>query len=315
MKPRDVAELLVLAAIWGASFLFMRWAVPAFGPIALADVRVTGAGLLLLPLAWAGGHGAAMRRHLRPLFIAGVASSALPFIAFSYAALHLGAGIMSVLNATTPLFAALIAWRFLGERLDGWRIAGLLVGLGGVALLVADKLRLGGTPLALVACLGATACYAGVSAYAQQRLATVPPLGIAAGTQLGAAAALLAPAAAVWPAQPPGALPWAAALGLAALCSALAYVLYFRLLQRVGSSRATAVTFLIPAFGILWGALFLGERLTPAMLAAGLVIVLGTMLATGYWRPFGRQPAQADAADAAGSMGSTGSADASDERA
>lgn len=285
MKPRDVAELLLLAAIWGASFLFMRLAVAAFGPVVLADVRVTVAGLLLLPVAWAGGHVPAMRRHWRPLLIAGVASSALPFVAFSYAALQLGAGIMSVLNATTPLFAALIGWRFLGERLDGWRIAGLLIGLGGVALLVADKLRVGGPPLALAACLGATACYAGVSAYVQQQLAQVPPLGIAAGTQLGAATALLAPAVALWPAQPPGPLPWLAALGLAALCSALAYVLYFRLLQRVGSSRATAVTFLIPAFGILWGAVFLQERLTPAMLAAGAVIVLGTMLATGYWRP------------------------------
>ena len=107
MKPRDVAELLLLAAIWGASFLFMRLAVAAFGPVVLADVRVTVAGLLLLPVAWAGGHVPAMRRHWRPLLIAGVASSALPFVAFSYAALQLGAGIMSVLNATTPLFAAL----------------------------------------------------------------------------------------------------------------------------------------------------------------------------------------------------------------
>ncbi|MBI5333138.1 MAG: DMT family transporter [Burkholderiales bacterium] len=295
MKPRDLAELLLLAAIWGASFLFMRLAVPAFGPIALADVRVTGAALLLLPLALAGGHARAMRGHAGPLLVAGVFSSALPFIAFSQAALHLGAGLMSVLNATTPLFAALIAWRFLGERLDGWRIAGLLIGLAGVALLVADRLRLDGSAPALAACLGATACYAGVSAYAQQRLADVPPLGIAAGTQLGAAAALLAPAAVAWPAQLPGALPWAAALGLAALCSALAYVLYFRLLQRVGSSRATAVTFLIPAFGILWGAVFLGERLTPTMLAAGAVIVVGTMLATGYWRPAGGPPPQTTA--------------------
>lgn len=291
MKPRDAAELLLLAAIWGASFLFMRLAVPAFGPIALADVRVTGAALLLLPVALAGGHGRAMRSHMGSLFIAGVFSSALPFVAFSHAALHLGAGLMSVLNAATPLFAALIAWRFLGERLDGWRIAGLLVGLAGVALLVADKLRLGGTPLALAACLAATACYAAVSAYAQQRLAGVPPLGIAAGTQLGAAAALLAPAVGAWPAAAPAPLPWAAALGLSLLCSALAYVLYFRLLQRVGSSRATAVTFLIPAFGILWGAVFLGEPVTPTMLVAGGVVVLGTMLATGYWRPFG-PPAQ-----------------------
>lgn len=297
MKPRDIVELLLLAAIWGASFLFMRLAVPAFGPTALADVRVTGAGLLLAPLALAGGHGGAMRRHMGPLFIAGVASSALPFVAFSHAALHLGAGVLSVLNATTPLFAALIAWRFLGERLDGWRIAGLLIGLAGVALLVADKLRLGSAPLALAACLGATACYAGVSAYVQQRLAAVPPLGIAAGTQLGAAAALAAPAALLWPPAPPGALSWAAALALAALCSAVAYVLYFRLLQRVGSSRATAVTFLIPAFGILWGVVFLGERVTASMLGAGIVIVLGTMLATGYWRPFSRPLQDGPAAD------------------
>lgn len=287
MRPRELAELMLLAALWGAAFLFMRVAAPAFGPVGLAFVRVAGAGAVLLPLLLLRGEAAALRTHWRPILLIGVTNSALPFLAFSFAALALSAGLSSIFNATTPLWTALIGWAWLQDRPTPARGLGLAIGFAGVLWLALDKAgvrpeAMGASPaLAVVACLLAASLY-GLSAHlARRRLAGVPPMAVAAGSQLSATLVLAGPAAWAWPAQRPPASAWGAAAVLALACTALAYVLYFRLIAQAGPANASTVTFLIPAFAITWGALFLAEAPTLRMLLACAVVLTGTALATG----------------------------------
>jgi drug/metabolite transporter (DMT)-like permease len=289
VRATDLAELVALAAIWGASFLFMRLGAADFGPVALTFLRVTLAALALLPLAALQGHGAALRRHWKAIAVVGLVNSALPFLAWAYAALSINAGLSSILNATAPLWAALIAWAWLHERLAPARVLGLLLGFAGVLVLAWDQagLRPGrasdprSAAWAVAACLGATLCYGFAANYTRRTLTGVPPIAVAAGSQLAAAAALALPAALWWPAIAPAPVAWGWAVTLGLLCTGLAYLLYFRLIAHVGPARAITVTFLIPAFGVLWGGVFLAERVTPATVGAGLVILVGTALAAG----------------------------------
>lgn len=290
MTRRDLIELLVLAALWGASFLFMRLGAADFGPAALAFVRVAGASLLLLPLLLWRGQWPALRQHWRVIGFVGLINSALPFVLFMVAALALSAGLMAIFNAIAPLWAALIAWLWLGERLGKARIAGLVLGFAGVLALAWDKAELkpgqaGISPaLGIAACLAATVLYGWAATYSRQRLAGVAPMAIAAGSQLASSLLLVLPAWWWWPTQAPGALAWAGAAVLALACTGLAYVLYFRLIAHAGAANAISVTFLVPIFAMLWGALFLAEAPSAAMLLAGAVILLGTGLATGLLR-------------------------------
>lgn len=290
MKPQDVVELLALAALWGASFLFMRLGAADFGAVALAALRVGLATLMLLPLLWQRGQAAALRGHWRAIAVVGLVNSALPFVLFGVAALALNAGLSSIFNATAPLWAALIAWAWLGERLTPARAAGLALGFSGVLWLAWDKagIRAGehgvSSGLAIAACLLATLCYGFGANYTRRRLDGVPPLAVATGSQLAAALVLALPAWWLWPVAAPSAVAWASVIGLALPCTALAYLLYFRLIAHVGAARAITVTFLIPVFGLGWGALFLGEVPTPVMLLGCGVILLGTALTTGAWR-------------------------------
>lgn len=294
MNRRDTLDLLGLAALWGASFLFLRLGAAAFGPWALALVRVAGAAVLLLGLlAWRG-----QWHTLRPagpvLWAVGTVNTALPFVLYGVAALALGAGLMSVFNATAPLWAALIAWAWLGERPTALRSAGLALGLAGVVGLTLGKAD--PTPgllgvsagWGIAACLGATLMYGWGANLVRRHAAGIPALTLAAGSQATATALLLVPGLWAWPATIPGAAAWAAAAMLSLACTGLAYLMYFRLIARVGPTRAISVTFLIPVFAALWGALFLGEMPTGTMLAGGGVILLGTALATGVLRRPGR---------------------------
>lgn len=293
MKPQDIAELLALAALWGASFLFMRLGAAEFGPWALAAVRVALAAAVLLPLLALRGQVAVLRAHWRPIAIVGVVNSAIPFAAFSFAALHVTAGLSSVFNATSPLWGALVAWVWLAQKPARWPALGLAVGLAGVAWLAWDKAGfkpgapLSGAALAVIACVSATLCYGIAANYTKKRLAGVAPLAVATGSQAAAALALAPMALWAWPAQMPGARSWVAVLLLGVLCTALAYLLYFRLIAHVGAAKAISVTFLIPLFAVAWGGLFLGEAVTPVMVGAGAVILLGTALATGLLKPRG----------------------------
>lgn len=287
MTRRDTVDLLLLAAIWGASFLFMRLGAAEFGPVALAFVRVAGAAALLLPLMLLRCQGAAWRTHGRAIAGVGLVNSALPFLLYAVAALALTTALMSVFNATASIWGALIAWLWLKERLSPLRWLGLAVGVAGVVFLSWGKadLRPGehgvSAAVGVAACLAATWLY-GLGANLSRRwLQGVPSLAVAAGSQAAAAVALAVPAVLWWPAVNPGAGAWAAALALSLLCTGLAYILYFRLLARTGAAKAMSVTFLIPVFALLWGYVALGEQPTGTMLAGCAVILLGTALATG----------------------------------
>ena len=288
MKAGDAAELLLLAALWGASFLFMRIGAPEFGPVALVFVRVAGASAVLLALLAWQGQIAALRAHWRPLLVVGVVNSALPFLLFTVAALVLEAGLSGIFNATAPLWGAVIAWLWLGDKPTRTRALGLAIGFAGVLFLAGGRASLkpgehGVSPaLGIAACLLATLLYGFTVNYTKRRLAGVPPLAVAAGSQSAAALVMLLPALWWWPTELPGGRAWAAVAVLAVFCTGLAYLLYFRLIAHVGPAQAIAVTYLIPAFAIGWGLLFLGETVTPVMLIGCAIVLLGTALATGF---------------------------------
>src|SRR5262245_2520986 len=277
MKQSDTARLVLLAAIWGASFLFMRIAAPVFGPILTAELRTLIAGVGLAAWFAASGYDPGYRRWARHYLVVGILSSAVPFLLWAYAALSLTAGLLAVLNATAPMWGALLSAALLGERLRARRIAGLVVGVVGVALITRPE---GGSQLhypAIAATLVATFCY-GLSAIYMKRWASdVPPRGMAAGSQL-AAGILLIPFIPLWPASAvptPGVVAAIFALGL--LCGAIAFLLYFRLIVDLGATGGLTVTYLIPVFGVLWGVLFLGETVSLQMLAGAALVILGTV--------------------------------------
>jgi drug/metabolite transporter (DMT)-like permease len=273
--------MLCLAALWGGSFAFMRVAVAGLGPTWLVECRVLIAFLALLAVARLRGAVPAFVPHARAFIVVGVVNTAIPFSLFAWAADHIPASTGAMLNATAPFFAAIVAAVWLRERIGPMKLAGMVVGFAGVALLVgwhprdADPQSM----MAMLACLVAALCYGIASVYARRQLAGLPIFSVALYSQLVAAVAL-APGIAMVPA-PAAVTPVVAAnvLGLALASTALAYLLYFRLIADIGPARALTVTFLIPMFGVLWGWLFLGEAVTGRTLAACALIVAGTWLA------------------------------------
>lgn len=283
MKARDLVDLFVLGAIWGASFLFMRVAAPEFGAVPLIAARVgIAAVFLVVVLARRGGLSQLYKNAPRLTFL-GAINSAIPFSLFAYAVLSITAGFASVLNSTAPLFGALVAFIWLRDRPARVRIVGLIVGFAGVLVLVwgrASFARDGGG-LAVLAGLSAAVLY-GISAnYVKKRLSHVDSLVIATGSLIAATVLLLPLAVFAWPQTSPSRASWVSAVVLAVICTGIAYILYFRLLSRIGPARTLAVTYLIPAFGVLWGHLFLHEPVTASMVLGCAVILLGTTLATG----------------------------------
>jgi drug/metabolite transporter (DMT)-like permease len=277
---RDVVDLVVLGALWGASFLFLRIAVPEFGPVPLIFVRVAIAAVLLAGvLIWRGGIRA-LAPIAGPLVVLGAMNTAVPFSLFAFAALSLPAGLTSALNATVPLFGALAAVVWLGERLAALRVAGLLTGFAGVVVLAWPKLGAGGERLAVLAALSATMLYALAAHYTRRHLSGVVPLVVATGSQIAATIVTLPYAVAAWPAPSPSSRAWACAVALGVGCTAVAYVLYFRLIARAGAVTALAVTYLIPVFGVTWGAIVLGERLPASAVAGALLVLAGVALTT-----------------------------------
>lgn len=279
-SPLATLELFVLGGLWGASFLFMRVAAPEFGAVPLIAVRVAIAALLLGSILRLRGVAIAWRRSLLPLTLVGAVNSALPFCLFAYATLSVNAGFAALLNATAPLFGALVGWIWLRERPARSRIAGLLVGFSGVVVLVWGKLSFAADGLAIWAGLAAALGY-GIAAHATRRyLADLEPLAVAAGTQITAALLLIGPAFWLWPTEELSSRAWFAALAVGVFCTGLAYLLYFRLIQNLGPTRAITVAYLIPLFGMLWGFLFLAEAVTPRMVLGGAGILLGVALSS-----------------------------------
>lgn len=287
MSFASIIDFVALAAIWGASFLFMRLAVTDFGAVATAAMRVTVAAAFLMPLMLFKGHGAAFRKNFWKICLVGLLNSGLPFLLFAFALLSITTGLSAILNATVPLFGALVAWVWLKDRPTGSRLLGLVIGFFGVAMLAWDEASFrpdasGIAPAwAVLACLAATICYAIAASATKRYLSGLPPLVTATGSQFGAALALALPALWLRPEQMPGTQAWLSVTVLGVLCTGVAYILYFRLIEQAGPARALAVTFCIPVFAVVYGVLFLGEHVTPWMLMWGAVVVLGTALSTG----------------------------------
>ncbi|MEM6436905.1 MAG: DMT family transporter [Cyanobacteria bacterium P01_D01_bin.115] len=290
MKPRQIVELLSLAAVWGGSFLFMRIAAPEFGPIWLIEIRVLLAALTLLPLLLKQGLWHELQRHRRALMVVGLLNSALPFSLLAFTSLFLPAGMTAILNGTVPFFGVAVAYVWLREPLTRSRVLGLLLGFVGVVVLVGWR----GTAItpeilwAIAAGLCAALMYAIAAPFIRLNLQSVPSLVFATGSQLSAAMFLLPLLPFTQPSDLPSPRAVLAVLGLALLSTSLAYILYFRLIHSVGSTRALTVTYLIPLFAILWGALVLNEAITVSMLAGGALILLGTAIANQVIKlPFG----------------------------
>jgi drug/metabolite transporter (DMT)-like permease len=278
MRGRDLARLLALAVLWSASFVFIRVLVAPLGPVWTATLRMLVAGGALVALFAVVGYRGGVRGHWNAYLGIGLVNSAAPFLLFAWAAQTLPASYLVILNAATPMFAALAAAAWLGERLGVVKLAGLGGGAAGVVL-VSGAGPLAPTPqviAAVVASLAAALCYALAGLWLKRRGAALEPRAIAGWSQAFAGLAML-PIALAFPLPgpvTPGVVANLAALAL--LCSAVAYLLYFRLIRDIGPTRAVTVTFLMPALGRLWGALFLGESVTPAMLAGAALVVAGT---------------------------------------
>lgn len=283
MSRRDVIDFALLSAIWGASFLFMRVAVPEFGPFALIGLRSGIAVLCLLPLLLVRGGASQLFDHVGELTVVGIVNAAIPFTLLAYAATSLTAGFAALINATTPLWAALVGLLWLAAQLNRWQWAGLACGVLGMVVLTWGKVdfKPGGSGLAIVAGLTATLAYGFSTHYTKRRLSAVSPLGVATGSQMAGALIVLPFAVAFWPETMPSAKAWAAAILLAVLATAFALTLYFRLIGRLGGQKASTVTFLIPLFAVAWGAIFLREPVTLPMALGGAIVLLGTALTLG----------------------------------
>ena len=281
-----VPDFVLLAVLWGSSFLFMREGAHEFGPFATSWVRVSLAALMLTPVLVWRKEVPVLVVHWRAAMSAGLLNAGIPFACYAYALMHINTGLTSILNATTPLFGALIAWFWLGDKLNATRAVGLALGFTGVVLLASDvpggiSFKAGGSGLAVAACLVATFCYGISGSFTKRYLQNVPSLVTTTGSLWGASLGLGIPALLTWPDQAPSMHAWAA-LGIAGLlCTALAYVLFFRLMTRTGPARAMTVTYLIPVFANLLGVIFLDEVVTHWMMGCAVVIVAGTALASG----------------------------------
>jgi drug/metabolite transporter (DMT)-like permease len=297
MNTANLLRLVMLAAIWGGSFLFMRISAPVLGPAWLIEFRVLLAALFLALVALALRKRAAplqLRQHWKHYLILGFFNSALPFVLFAFAARTLTASVLSVLNATAPMWGAIIGAIWTRKLIEARTAVGLVLGTAGVALLVGfDRVSTQpGAGLALAAALAAALSYSIASLYARSAR-SVAPFANAHGS-MWASALLVLPVLPFFPATgaPTPAIA-ASVVALGVLCSGIAYLIYFRLIEEIGPTSALTVTFLNPVFGILWGALFLGEVVGWYTVAGSAIVLAGTALVTGFVPRFGRAPAAA----------------------
>ncbi|WP_028111028.1 DMT family transporter [Ferrimonas futtsuensis] len=283
MTGTNLLTLIALSAIWGGSFLLLRIGVPQFGPVALIESRLALAALFLSIVALVMGRNLQWHSRWRHYLLLGGVNSALPFLLLAFSAQTLSASLMSILNATTPIWGALLAAIWGTAPLTRTTGLGLVLGLTGVAILVGfDAITLTpGAPLAIAASLSASLCYAIASMYARGRT-HIEPFDNAHGSLWGATLAVLPLALLLPPPSMPQPSMWGAAMTLGVLCTAIAYLMYFRLVKEVGAAPALTVTFLVPVFGVLWGHWLLGEVLGLHTMAGSALVIWGTVLVTGF---------------------------------
>ena len=269
-------ELLLLGAIWGGSFLFMRVAAKDFGPLPLVGVRLLTGVVILLPFLWRARERITRKHWLRFALI-GALNSAIPFVLFAWGAERAPAGIGAISNSMTVLFTILVGFAAFGERIGTLRALALIGGFVGVVVLASGKTSGANVGQAALAGTLASLCYGVAINLVKRFLADLPPGAIAAGT-LGCSTLFVAPLA--WWLWPQASIPlksWACAITLGVVCTGFAYALMYRLVQRIGAARASTTTYLIPLFGVAWAWLFLGEQPTLTMLIAG-GLILGSVI-------------------------------------
>ena len=286
-------DFAALSAIWGASFMFTQIGAKDLGVIPTTLARVGIASLFLLPLLLLKGQGRALLRIWRQGMVLALFTSALPFMAYALALQHISTSSAAIVNATTPLFGATIAWAWLHEKLNPARIAGLALGFAGVCALVISKTLgtdhwasdLGGTLI----CLLAPLCYGISASFSRKHMGQTTPLVTATASQVGSTLWLALPALWTWPSHAIAWSTWAAMVALGVVCSGIAYILFFRIISIAGASKALTVTFAVPVFALLYGVTLLGESISGAVLISAGVIIAGILLATGLWAPKRRE--------------------------
>ena len=284
MGPGSIVRLLSLAAIWGASFLFMRIAVPELGPAWLMFGRVLSAAVFLALVALVLKRALPLRAHAAHFMILSFFNTALPFLLFAYAAQTLTASLLAVLNATAPLWGAVIGWLFFRQKMSLRLASGLVLGIAGVSVLVGFDAVVSDSAAipAIAAAAGAACCY-GIATWYTRLAKPVPAFINAHGSMWGASLWLLP---LLWfiplPVAEPAHHSLMAVLALGIVCTGIAYLLYFRLVQDLGATPTLTVTFLIPVFGVLWGHVFLHEQIGWHTLAGAASVVAGTALVSGF---------------------------------
>ena len=284
MGPGSIVRLLSLAAIWGASFLFMRIAVPELGPAWLMFGRVLSAAVFLALVALVLKRALPLRAHAAHFMILSFFNTALPFLLFAYAAQILTASLLAVLNATAPLWGAVIGWLFFRQTMSLRLASGLVLGIAGVSVLVGFDAVVSDSAAipAIAAAAGAACCY-GIATWYTRLAKPVPAFINAHGSMWGASLWLLP---LLWfiplPVAEPAHHSLMAVLALGIVCTGIAYLLYFRLVQDLGATPTLTVTFLIPVFGVLWGHVFLQEQIGWHTLAGAASVIAGTALVSGF---------------------------------
>jgi drug/metabolite transporter (DMT)-like permease len=281
MPTIDILLLLALSAIWGSSFIFMRYLAPLIGPVATADMRMFIAGLFLVLFFLAVRFKPEWRKNGKHYLVIGLLNSAVPFLLYSFAALVLPASMEAIFNSLSPMFGAVFSALWLNETLSVRKIMGLLLGIGGVVLMssLSALPATAATALAFFACLVAPACYGLAGVYIKKRASSIKPMAIAGGSQLLGGLALMPLLIVAPPSATSITLPVALlVVCFAVLCSGIAYLIYYRLIADIGPTKALTVTFLIPVFAMVWGLLFLREQITLSMAAGALIILAGTFL-------------------------------------
>jgi drug/metabolite transporter (DMT)-like permease len=296
LRPADLARLVALAALWGASYLFMRFAVQYFGPVTLIELRVLIAGVALAGFLVASGGSVGWSQFWVSYLVVGSVGVALPFVLIAQALTAIDASTAAILNALSPLFASIVAAVWIGDPLTPRKLAGIATCLLGTAVLVGwTPSPMSGRELfAALLSVAATALYGYISVFSKVKLKGASALGTSAGTLLFAAATLAFVVPLAPPPHPLASIPplaWLAMLGLAIFSTTLAFILYYRLIADVGPVKAITVTLLVPIFGMVWGIFFLGEPLTPGRIAGCLIILAGCSLILGLVRLPIRRPA------------------------
>lgn len=271
------SELLLLGAVWGGSFLFMRIAAKDFGAFALVEVRLALGALVLSPFLFRARNQFTASHWLRLLGV-GIINSAAPFVLFAWAAQRAPAGVVAITNATAVMFTSLVAFLLYGQKISKRSALGLIAGFVGVAVLASGKTSGGSVLPAAMAGVFASILYGFGANFTRHYLSDLPSSAVAAGTVLCASLVVAPLAVATWPSAPIPALSWLSAVLLGALCTGLAYFLFYRLLYRIGAPRTSTVTYLVPLFGVIWAWVFLDEPLTASMAIAGALILGGVAL-------------------------------------